>query len=78
MARLILLIVIGFLAWVLFKAVARTLSGKSGDAKSPPEAAPPEDMVTCTRCGVNLPKSEAQMIEGVWRCADGGQCKPRS
>jgi uncharacterized protein len=38
------------------------------------DAAPPpgsgEAMVRCTRCGIFLPRSEAQMVEGKIRCRD--------
>ncbi len=37
------------------------------------DAPPPgsgESMVRCTRCGIFLPRSEAQMVEGKIRCRD--------
>ena len=41
------------------------------DAPPPPAgAAQGEPMVRCTRCGIFLPRSEAQLIEGKVRCRD--------
>jgi hypothetical protein len=74
LARLLLLIVIGVALWLLFRAVAKTLRGGS------PPSAPPaksEDMVACSVCGVNMPKSEAQYIDGAYRCAQGDACSHR-
>ena len=36
----------------------------------PPAADTGEAMVRCTRCGIYLPRSEAQLIEGKVRCRD--------
>ena len=33
-----------------------------------------EDMVTCARCGVNLPRSEALEAAGSFRCKDNPRC----
>lgn len=52
MARLIFLVVaIALVYWLLRRF--RRPSSESGDA------AQTEDMVSCARCGLNLPKSEA-------------------
>jgi formylmethanofuran dehydrogenase subunit E len=32
-------------------------------------------MVTCTRCGVNLPRSEARTEDGKLVCASNPQCR---
>jgi len=31
-----------------------------------------EAMVRCTRCGIYLPRSEAQLVDGTIRCRDAG------
>lgn len=31
-----------------------------------------EAMVRCTRCGIYLPRSEAQLVDGAIRCRDAG------
>lgn len=62
MSKLILLLFLGLLAYLVFKGFQRAASRRRSDAERP---MPPERMVTCTRCGVHLPESEA--LEG-----DGG------
>lgn len=59
MSKLILLLFLGFLAYLLFKGLQRAAARRPGKAQ-PPSA--PERMVACARCGVNLPESEA--LEG--------------
>lgn len=73
MVRLLLLIVIGFLLWLLYRAVVGA-ARKSG----PPPATKTDDMVACSVCGVNLPKSEAQLVDGAYRCPQGESCVHRS
>ncbi len=36
----------------------------------PPEEKSPEDMVRCTVCKVNLPRSEALLSQGKFYCCD--------
>ena len=75
MARILLLLVIVFILYLLFRRFFRS------QAKN--DAAPPaatqgkgEDMVACARCGVNLPRSEAR--EEAWRlvCHNNPNCHP--
>lgn len=40
------------------------------DAPPPPGNDRGEPMVRCTRCGIYLPRAEAQLIEGKIRCRD--------
>jgi uncharacterized protein len=44
---------------------------------APPASRSPEgeDMVTCARCGVNLPRSEAREDEGRLVCASNPGCR---
>jgi uncharacterized protein len=37
---------------------------------APPPSGTGEAMVRCTHCGIFLPRSEAQLIEGQIRCRD--------
>lgn len=62
MSKLILLLLLGFLAYLVFRGVRR--SARRQEQAEKPQA--PERMVACARCGVHLPESEA--IEG-----DGGR-----
>ena len=63
MSKLILLLFLGLLAYLAFKGLQRSASRRR-NGSDPARA--PERMVTCVRCGVHLPESEA--IEG-----DGGR-----
>ena len=72
MARILLLLIIGFLLYLLFRGFFRSQVGK----KPPPPATSTqgEDMVTCARCGVNLPRSEARELDGRLVCLNNPQC----
>ena len=59
MSKLILLLLLGFLAYLVFKGLRRTASRRQEKAEKP---LTPERMVACARCGVHLPESEA--LEG--------------
>ena len=74
MARVLLFLVIVFLLYLLFRGFFRAQVRKK---EPPPDAtsAKGEDMVTCTRCGVNLPRSEAQEVEGRLVCLNNPQCR---
>lgn len=64
MSKVILLLVLALVAYVLIKGAARR--------RRPPAAAgrPPEHMVACSRCGVNLPRSEALEEDGRFYCSE--------
>jgi uncharacterized protein len=72
LARFLVLIVIGFLVWLLFRG--RFKPG-ARDAARPPEAREGEDMVACADCGVNMPRSEAKEEGGRFTCRDRATCK---
>ena len=71
MARILLLLAIGFAIWLLFRGFFRS------QVKEPPpsEARQAEDMVACARCGVNMPRSEAKEAGGKFTCRDPSTCK---
>ena len=75
MARILLLIFIAFLIYLVFRGLFRA---RTKDApKAPPATTKQgEDMVQCTRCGVNLPRSEAREEAGRLVCANNPQCRP--
>lgn len=78
MARLLLLALIGFAVWLLYKGLTKR-SSRSADTKDVPvPGSASEDMVACSRCGVNLPKSEAKLVNGAFECADSAECAHRS
>ena len=74
MARILLLLFIAFLIYLVFKGLFRS------QLKKPPEeptAMTPvgEDMVACSRCGVNVPRSETRESDGRIVCASNPHCK---
>jgi len=73
MARFILLFLVGVLAYFLLRGLF-----KAQRKDAPPPAATPlgEDMVTCARCGVNLPRSESIEQGGLLVCRENPACKP--
>jgi hypothetical protein len=71
MARILLLLAIGFAIWLVFRGFFRS---QVGDAPAPSRDA--EDMVACSRCGVNMPRSEAKDAGGgKFTCRDPSACK---
>ena len=75
MARIVLLLVIVFILYLLFRRFFRS---QTKDAAPPPAVNPAkgEDMVACTRCGVNLPRSEAREEAGRLVCQNNPHCHP--
>lgn len=71
MARILLLLAIGFALWILLRGFFRS---QVKDASAPPPR-PAEDMVACARCGVNMPRSEAVREGDKYTCKDPSTCK---
>lgn len=73
MARIILLLIIVFALYLLFRGFFRS---QVKDEPKPPEATSieGEDMVACARCGVNLPRSEAREESGRLVCQNNPHC----
>ena len=63
-SKILLLIVIGFVVWVVIRAYQRSLNRPTTPARSQTV----EDMVKCAQCGVNLPRSEAIYSGGAFFC----------
>jgi uncharacterized protein len=79
MAKIVLLLIIGIFIYALFRGFFR--SQVRQDREREAEAATAagargEDMVTCERCGVNMPRSEAREDGGRFVCAANPGCKP--
>jgi len=64
MGKIILFLVLAFVAYMVVKGALRR--------RRPPTAGdrPPERMVACGHCGVNLPTSEALEEDGRFYCSD--------
>ena len=73
MSRLLFFIAIGFVIWLLLRSMRH---GQVRDAEANPGARGDrvEDMVTCARCGVNMPRSEAREQSGAFYCRDNARC----
>lgn len=67
MSKLILLLVLGLLAYLVFKGFQRSAARRERreDAQRSPER-----MVACARCGVHLPESEAIEDDGRRYCSE--------
>ena len=75
MGRILLLVIIAFLVWLVFKAFVRA---NVRDNRQPPaRSVAGEDMVACARCGVNMPRSEALLEDGSFYCRDNPKCLER-
>ena len=66
MARLLLLLLLGFLVYLLIRGFRRSV----GRDKPLTPVAGPEDMVRCSQCGVHLPKGESFTSQGKFYCSD--------
>lgn len=68
MGKIFLFVVLALVAYAFIKAAARQRRapppGTAGAEKAP------ERMVSCMRCGVNLPQSEAVQGDGAFYCCD--------
>jgi uncharacterized protein len=73
MARILLLLIIVFLIYLVFRGFFR--AQVKDKAPPPSTSVKGEDMVKCARCGVNLPRSEAHEVEGRLVCQNNPQCR---
>ena len=71
MARILLLLAIGFAIYLLFRGFFRSQVGE--EKKAEPKDV--EDMVACSLCGVNMPASDAREEGGKFTCRDPSTCK---
>ena len=71
MARILLLAAIGFVIWLLFRGYFKA-QVKDVESAEPKDV---EDMVACSICGVNMPRSEAKEEGGKFTCRDPSTCK---
>jgi uncharacterized protein len=66
MGRFLILVLLVVIAVWLVRRALRS-SGKSGVAEKPPVQG---DLVTCARCGLNLPRTEARESQGMLYCSE--------
>ena len=67
-----IIVIFGVLLCLRLYNVSQQKRAKKAAAPGPGEAKPAEPMVRCTRCGIYLPRSEAQLVDGAVRCRDAG------
>ena len=72
MGRILLLIIIGFAIYLLFRGFMRSQAKAEAERTSARE---PEDMIACARCGVNLPRSSARQDGERWVCQGNPNCR---
>ena len=75
MAKVLLLLFIAFLVYLVFRGLFRSTTKGRKDETPPATTQKGEDMVACTRCGVNLPRSEAREEGGKLVCANNPNCR---
>ena len=73
MGRILLLILIAFVIYLLFRGFMRAQARRDDASKA--AAREPEDMVACARCGVNVPRSSAREEAGKWICQGNPNCR---
>jgi uncharacterized protein len=64
MARLLFWVLLGVIVYAVAKNWLRAGAGGRGAADKPPEA-----IVRCAACGLNVPQSEAHAGDGLWYCS---------
>jgi uncharacterized protein len=76
LGRIVLLLIIAFAIYLLFRGFLRAQAKR--DEKGEPTLSKSqggEDMVACTRCGVNLPRSETRELAGNLVCNENPRCR---
>ena len=72
LGRILLLLIIAFLIYLVFRGFFKSATKK--EAPPPANTSQGEDMVTCARCGVNLPRSDVVEEGDRLVCRDNPKC----
>ena len=72
MGRIVFLLIIVLLVYLVFRGFFRVQTRRK--AEDAARAVKGEDMVACARCGVNLPRSEAEPRGNAFVCRDNPRC----
>jgi uncharacterized protein len=75
LARIVLILVIVFCIYLLIRGFTRKQVKRSEADEALAKTRQGEDMVTCTKCGVNLPRSEARELAGKLVCNENPRCR---
>ncbi len=71
MGRILIFVIIGFFIWLLLRGLLKSgRKPKDMTTKS-------DDMVACSVCGVYIPKAEAALHGGAYRCRAEDACVHR-
>ena len=73
MGRVLFIILLALVIWGLLRNFIRRQAQAEARA-APARTAGGEDMVTCARCGVNMPRSEARAEGDRHVCRDNPRC----
>jgi uncharacterized protein len=76
MSRFLFFALIALAIYLALKGMARKERVREERERSRAASASGEDMVTCARCGVNVPRSEVVTDAGRLVCADNPRCRP--
>jgi len=74
LSRILLLLLIGFLIYMVVRGYVR-LNKEKKPPPAPPTTISGEDMLACARCGVNVPRSELTEVDGRLVCAANPSCR---
>ena len=83
MGKILFFLLLGFLVWLLVRGLTKSKlkhdedparPGRVEDGGQPPRGQ--DQLVACTRCGVNLPRSDAREEGGRFFCIDNPHCRP--
>ena len=73
MGRVLFIILLALVIWALLRNFLRRQAQAEARA-APARTTAGEDMVTCARCGVNMPRSEARADGARLVCRDNPRC----
>jgi uncharacterized protein len=75
LGRIVLLLIIAFVIYLLIRGFMRKQVKRDEADGALSKSNGGEDMVACTRCGVNLPRSEALVVAGQLVCKENPRCR---
>jgi len=65
------LLIIGLIAWFIFRFIQRTLANQTGQQTPPPEPPAQQAMRRCAYCQVHVPEGESTQSRGEFFCSEG-------
>jgi len=74
MSRILFFVLVALAIYVVLKGMARKERLRDEPSRRRASSEAGEDMVTCARCGVNVPRGESKVEAGRTVCADNPRC----